>query len=147
MKTRTDRALSDKTLPGNVAVRPARPNVSINVFDDCPGPAGPPNPAAKKAAFPAACNKVAAATTSQAAGGRCRFCPRESSLSLRRARRVKPVDRNQLSSRDRAVWAVSRESLLSFRYLFLSPSLSPLSRPSLISSYLNAELHCATCLS
>jgi len=58
-------------------------------------PADPGPRQTKKAAFPRRSQQGCGRNDVAPAGGRRRFCPRESSLSSRRARRVKPVDRNQ----------------------------------------------------
>lgn len=137
MKSRTDRALSDKTLPGNVAVRPARPNVSINVFDDCP--AGPWAPSTKKAAFPAARNKVTAATTSRRQAAAVVFV-RENHLYPHGG----PAVSNLLTETSQLSSAIERfrpfRGSLPSSFSLFPFSLFSFSRPSFaISSYLSAE--------
>lgn len=125
MKPRTDRALSDKTLPGNVAVRPARPNVSINVFDDYPGRAGPRTRQQKRP------HSLPLVTRLRPQRRRKR---QAAAVVFVRGNHLYPyggpavsnllTETSQLSSRDRAVWAVSRELALLPLSLSLSRFLS-----------------------
>lgn len=137
--------------------------MSINVFDDWPGP-GPrrEHGNTKKAAFSCRLQQGCDATTTSRRNGRRPLCVfvRGNHLYPHGGPAVSNLltETSQLSSRDKAVSRPFRESLLSsfsssfshpppfLSTLFIS-SVSPsfsLSRSLLISSYLSAELHCAT---
>lgn len=141
MKLRTDRALSDKTLPGNVAVRPARPNVSINVFDDCPGIAPDSELGNKKGS-----HSLPLATRMRP---QRRRAGRRPVVVFVRGNHLYPhggpavsnllTETSQLSSRDRAVWTVSEEFALSLPFLSLS-----LSRISDLIIFEYTTMYCAT---